>query len=176
MGFANEQAAAYINLALYENSIEQLGTAKVKLPDIPYLTAGIEGAGFMGKLNVPLMGMVDSMSTTINFLTVTQAAANLASPGAHLLDLRVAEEYWETQQADVGLWAEKYVMLVHTKSLSPGTIAPMSAADTSGEFEVYYYAAYRKGKRLWEIDKRNMRCIFGDKDYMADTRRALGKI
>ena len=130
----------------------------------------------MGKLNVPLLGMIDSMSTTINFLTVTQAAANLGSPGKHLLDLRVAEEFWEVQQADVGLWAEKYVMLVHTKSLSPGTIAPMSAADTSGEFEVYYYAAYRKGKRLWEIDKRNMRCIFGDKDYMADTRRALGKI
>ena len=52
MGFANEQAAGYINLALYENSIELLGTAKVKLPDIPYLTTGIEGAGIMGKLNI----------------------------------------------------------------------------------------------------------------------------
>ena len=176
MNLANEQAAAYINLALYENSIELLGTAKVKLPDISYLATGIEGAGIMGKLNVPLMGMADSMSTTINFLTVTQAAANLGSPGKHLLDLRVAEEYWETLQADVGLWAEKYVMLVHTKSLSPCTVAPMSEADASGEFEVYYYAAYKKGKRLWEIDKRNMRCIFGDKDYMADVRRALGKI
>ena len=176
MGFANEQAAGYINLALYENSIELLGTAKVKLPDISYLTAGIEGAGIMGKLNVPLLGMVESMSTSINFLTVTQAAANLGSPGKHLLDLRVAEEFWEVQQADVGLWAEKYVMLVHTKSLSPGTVAPMSAADVSGEFEVYYYAAYKKGKRLWEIDKRNMRCFFGDKDYTVDVRQALGKI
>ena len=61
MNLANEQAAAYINLALYENSIELLGTAKVKLPDISYLATGIEGAGIMGKLNVPLMGMADSI-------------------------------------------------------------------------------------------------------------------
>ena len=100
----------------------------------------------MGKLNVPLLGMIDSMSTTINFLTVTQAAANLGSPGKHLLDLRVAEEFWEVQKADVGLWAEKYVMLVHTKSLSPGTVAPMSAADVSGGIRSVLLRRLQKGK------------------------------
>ena len=74
----------------------------------------------MGKLNVPLLGMIDSMSTTINFLTVTQAAANLGSPGKHLLDLRVAEEFWEVQQADVGLWAEKIRYAGTYKKLIPG--------------------------------------------------------
>ena len=51
----------------------------------------------------------------------------------------------------------------------------MSAADTSGSFAVYYYAAYKDGKQLWEIDKRNMKCVINGVDYMAEVRKALGK-
>lgn len=171
----SQQAAAYINLEIYEDSVNLLGTAKVTLPKIEFPTVAISGAGIMGNMDVPLIGMVNAMTVSINFLTVTQAAASLGAPRKHLLDMRVAEEFWEVEQAEAGLWAEKYVMLTQTKSTTPGTVAPMSAADASGEYAVYYYAAYRKGKRLWEIDKRNMRCIFGDTDYMAEVRRALGK-
>ena len=67
---------------------------KVQLPTIAYPTVSISGAGMMGNMNVPLIGMVDAMSATINFLTVTQAAASLAAPRQHLLDLRVAEGFW----------------------------------------------------------------------------------
>lgn len=51
----------------------------------------------------------------------------------------------------------------------------MANADTSGEYAVYYYAAYRDGRQLWEIDKRNMKCVIDGVDYMADARKALGK-
>ena len=89
--------------------------------------------------------------------------------------MRVAEEYWEVEDADIGIWPEKYVMVVRPKSMDPGTVAPMAAADTSGEYAVYYFAAYRNGEQLWEIDKRNMRCVILGVDYMADVRKALGK-
>ena len=59
--------------------------------------------------------------------------------------------------------------------MDPGTIAPMAAADTSGEYAVYYFAACRNGEQLWEIDKRNMKCVILGVDYMADVRKALGK-
>ena len=107
----SQQAAAYINLEVYEDSVNLLGVAKVQLPTIAYPTVSISGAGMMGNMNVPLIGMVDAMSATINFLTVTQAAASLAAPRQHLLDLRVAEEFWEVEKAESGMWAEKYVML-----------------------------------------------------------------
>ena len=51
----------------------------------------------------------------------------------------------------------------------------MGAADANGEYVVYYFAGYRDGKQLWEVDKRNMKCVIMDKDYMADIRKALGK-
>ena len=99
----SQQAAAYINLEVYEDSVNLLGVAKVQLPTIAYPTVSISGAGMMGNMNVPLIGMVDAMSATINFLTVTQAAASLAAPRQHLLDLRVAEEFWEVEKAESGI-------------------------------------------------------------------------
>ena len=51
----------------------------------------------------------------------------------------------------------------------------MGAADANGEYVVYYFAGYRDGKQLWEVDKRNMKCVIMGKDYMADIRKALGK-
>ena len=154
----SKQAASYIQLELYEDSVNLLGIAKVKLPAITYPCVNIAGAGMMGNMEVPLYGMVDAMSMTINWLSPTQA-----------------EEYWDVEAAEEGIWPEKYVVIVRPKSTDPGTVAPMAAADTSGEYAVYYYAAYRDGQQLWEIDKRNMKCVIMGTDYMADVRKALGK-
>lgn len=170
-----EQAAAYINLEIYEDSTNLLGIAKVQLPEITYPCVNIVGAGMMGNMEVPLFGMVDSMTLGINFLTTTQDAVRLMAPKKHQLDLRIAEEFWNVEEAEVGLWADKYVVIARPKNIKPGNIAPMAAADTSGEFAVYYYAAYKDGEQLWEIDKRNMKCIIAGVDYMADVRKALGK-
>ena len=171
----SKQPAAYINLEIYEDSINLLGVAKVQLPTIAYPCVNISGAGMMGEMEIPLYGMVSNMTATINWLTPHGDAVKLMSPRKHLLDMRVAEEYWDVEQAEVGLWADRYVMLVRPKTTTPGTVAPMASADTSGEYVVYYFAAYRNGERLWEVDKRNMTCKILDVDYMAEVRKALGK-
>lgn len=170
-----EQAAAYINLEIYENDVNLLGVAKVQLPSIAYPCVTISGAGMMGEMEIPLYGMVNAMTLTIDWLTPHGDAVRLMSPEKHQLDMRVAEEYWDVEQAEVGLWADKYVVIVRPKNASPGTVAPMGNADTSGEYAVYYFAAYRDGKQLWEVDKRSMKCVIDGVDYMAPVRKALGK-
>ena len=172
---STKQPAAYINLEIYEDSINLMGVAKVQLPAIVFPCVQISGAGMMGNMEVPLYGMVDNMTTTINWLTPHGDAVKLMSPKKHQLDMRVAEEFWGIEDAEVGLWADKYVMIVRPKTTTPGTVAPMAAADTSGEYVVYYFAAYKDGEQLWEIDKRNMKCVIGGVDYMAEVRKALGK-
>ena len=172
---SKKQAAAYINLEIYEDGVNLMGVAKVKLPAIAYPCVNISGAGMMGEMEVPLYGMVSNMTMNINWLTPHGDAVKLMSPKKHQLDMRVAEEYWDVEQADVGLWADKYVMICHPKSFAPGTFTPMSAPGVSNEFAVYYFAGYRDGAQLWEIDKRNMKCVINGVDYMANVRKALGK-
>ena len=157
---STKQAAAYINLEIYEDSINLLGVARVQLPAIAYPCVTISGAGMMGEMEVPLYGMVSAMSTTITWLTPHGDAVKLMSPKKHQLDMRVAD---------------KYVMIVRPKTTTPGNVAPMAAADTTGEYAVYYFAAWKDGVQLWEVDKRNMRCVINGVDYMEPVRKALGK-
>jgi len=155
----SQQPAVYINLEIYEDGRNLLGVAKVQLPPITYPCVTISGAGMMG----------------IDFLTTTEEAVRLAAPTKHQLDMRVAEEFWEVETAEVDIWADKFVVICRPKEIAPGTVAPMATADTKGTFAVYYYAAYKNGKQLWEIDKRNMKCVINGVDHMAPVRKALGK-
>ena len=92
----------------------------------------------------------------------------------HQIELRVAEEFWDIEDAEIGTWANKYVFIARPKDMKSGTVAPATAADSTGQFDVYLYAAYRNGAELWYIDKRNMIFRVNGKDYMADVRKALG--
>lgn len=169
------QPEAYIDFEVYEGAVNFCGISKATLPDIAFLTQTITGAGIAGNIEAVLIGMVEAMTLGLNFRSVTDAATRLMTPEKHQLELRVAEQYWDTVNGKKNVQADKYVMVVIPKSTKPGTVAPASAADTSGEYSVYRYAAYKDGKTLWEIDPFNYICEIDGVDYMADVRRALGK-
>lgn len=171
----SKQPEAYIDFEVYEDAVNLVGVAKVALPDVAYLTQTITGAGIAGNVEAILSGMVEAMTTTFNFRSVTDAATKLMRPEKHQLDLRVAEQYWDTVNVKKEIQADKYVMVALPKSTKPGTIAPASTADTSGEYSVYRYEAYKDGKTLWKIDPFNYICEVDGVDYMAPIRKALGK-
>ena len=168
------QPAAYINLEVYEDGVRRLGLASVKLPDITFPVVTIAGAGMMGNMEVPLYGMVDTMSVELNWLEPTGDAVSLASPEKHQIECRVATEKWEVEAAEVAIQADRYVMVVQPKTFTPGNIAPMGSADTNTQYACYYFAAYKDGEQLWEVDKRNMKCVILGTDYMAPVKKALG--
>ena len=171
----SKQPEAYINFEVYEDSVNLLGIAKATLPNVAFLSQTVAGAGIAGNIDAVLVGMVEAMSMTLNFRSATDAAASLAAPRKHNIDLRVAEQYWDTAGVAKEVQADKYVMVVFPKNTTPGSVAPASAADTSGEYSVYYYAAYKDGKKLWEIDPYNQICEIDGVDYLAPVRTALGK-
>lgn len=170
-----KQPEAIIDFEVYEDSANLVGVAKATLPDITFLTQTLSGAGITGNIEAVLIGMVDKMELGLDFRSVTDAAARLASPVKHRIELRVAEQIWDTVAVEKEIQAVKYVMVVVTKSTSTGAIAPASPADASGKYSVYYYAAYKNGKTLWELDPFNQICNINGVDYLADVRRALGK-
>jgi len=166
---------AYIDFSVYRNSRELLGIAKATLPDINFLTQSISGAGVAGNIEAVLKGMVDAMTLQLDFLSATDSAVNLAAPVKHNIDLRVAKQRWDTVRARSEVVADKFVMVVIPKTFTVGGVAPASPADASGQYAVYYYAAYKDGKQLWEIDPYNFICKINGVDYLKDVRAALGK-
>lgn len=166
---------AYVVFEVYEDGVNLIGVAQATLPEISFMNVSITGAGVAGTVETPLAGMLEAMTLTLNFRSVTDAAVKLMAPGKHNIDLRAVGQHWDTSKVDKQLWNDKYVMIVVPKKTSPGTVAPASASDASGEYSVYYYAAYKDGKTMWEIDPFNQKCVINGVDHLADVRRALGK-
>ena len=164
-----------VDFEVYEDSVNFVGIAQVKLPDINYLTQDITGAGISGTVEAGLIGMIDKMSSTFNFRSATEAAVKLLKPEKHLLDIRVAEQHWDSVGTQRAIQADKYIMGVIPKNFTPGDVVPATTSNANGEYSVYYYAAYKDGKQLWEIDQFNYICKIGGTDYMAEIRKALGK-
>ncbi len=168
--------AATIQFRVYEDSVNEVGVATVTLPDITNKAVTITGSGIMGDISVPIISMIENMTMSMKFLSHTdpKTFAMFLEQRKHQIEIRVAEEFWDIEDAEVGMWPNKYVFIARPKSMKSGTIATATASDSSGEFDVYVYAAYRDGVELWYIDKRNMTFWVNGKDYMADVRSALG--
>ena len=130
---------AYIDFEVYEDSVSLVGIANITPPDITFLTQTITGAGIGGNIEAVLVGMVDIMTLQMSFRSVTDAASKLLAPRKHLLDCRVAEQYWNTTNAAKEVQADKFIFLAVPKTTSPGQIAPASASAASGQYTVYRF-------------------------------------
>ena len=170
-----KQPETNIVFECYEDGNNFLGLTQATLPNIAFKTTQINGAGINGDVDVPVTGMMEAMELSLNFRSPTDAAKSLAAPKSHHLDLRVAHQYWDTTASEYGIEADKYVMVVRPKAMNPGNIQPATPADTSNTFSVEYYAGYKDGAKIWEIDPMNYICVIDGVDYFADIRKALGK-
>lgn len=166
---------AYLDFYVYEDGATLVGVAQVTLPDIAFMTASLTGAGVGGTVETPLAGMLEAMTLTLNFNSVTDAATSLASPRKHNLTIMAAGQDWDTNTVDKVIWADKYNLVVFPKKTAGGTIAPASKSDANGEYAVYYIAGYKDGAKRFEIDQFNQICEIDGVDHMAAIRKAIGK-
>lgn len=164
-----------INFAVYEDSTEFVGLAKVTLPDLTALTQSISGAGIAGNVESVLLGHYEAMTLGLSFRNTTKQVIRLAEPRRHNIDLRVAQQDEDTVKGTVATRSVKHVMVVIPKSTKGGTVAPATPTDGSGEYAVRYWATYIDGKKVQEIDQMNFICYINGVDYLADVRKALGK-
>lgn len=170
------QPEAYIDFEVYDAEHGNLvGVGNVTPPNIEFLTQTLTGAGIGGSIEAVIIGMTNAMTTTLSFRSVTDAATKLASPKKHTLDVRVAEQYWDTIEVEKQVHADRFVMVVVPKSTSIGQISPATTASVSGEYTVYRFEAYNDSEELFCIDPFNYVCRVGGVDYSAEIRTALGK-
>lgn len=169
-----KQPEGYINFDVYENAKQFCGVTQATLPNIQYIVQTISGAGMGGNVEA-VLPMLEAMSLTLNFRTVTDNAINLCRPVIHNIDLRIAEQVGDTVSGQKTQVADKYVMAVMPKNTSLGNVAPASPADASGEYAVHIFKAYKAGKLVMDIEPYNYKCVINGVDYLASVRKALGR-
>ena len=167
---------AVINFQVYENATEYYGMAEVGLPEISNITNDVQGAGISVTFESVVLGHLEALTLTLNFRTLVREAIMLLEPRDHQIDLRVAQQDKDTVAASMTVTALKHVFVCRPKTLSPGSVAPASPADASGEYAVTYWATFINGAKTLEIDICNFIYYVNGKDYLADVRKALGKL
>lgn len=164
-----------IGYTVYEDATELVGISEATLPEISNIVEEISGAGIGGKIEAVVTGMVEAMTLTLNFRTVTNYAISLAEPRVHNIDLRAAQQERDTKSGAVKIVRVKHLLSVIPKKLNPGKLATATAAEVSGEYAVQSFATYIAGKKVLEIAPLDYIYYVNGTDYMAPVREALGK-
>lgn len=163
------------NFAVYEDAVDYYGLAEMEFPEITMMVEEIKGAGIAGNIEAVVIGHLEAMTVTFNFNTVTDASIKLLEPRIHNIDCRVAQQKHDTRTGKTSQEAVKHVMRTMPKKLAPGKAAVASPAEASGEHAVYYYAIFKNGTKVTELDPMNFICMINGVDYLQEVRKALGK-
>lgn len=163
------------NFAVYEDAIDYLGIAEVEFPEISSLVEEIKGAGIAGAVEAVVIGHLEAMTVTFSFNTVTDASIKLSEPRVHNIDCRVAQQNQNTRTGQIAQDSVKHIMRTIPKKFAPGKAAVASPAEASGEHACQYYAMWKNGVKVTELDPLNFICMVNGVDYLKEVRKALGK-
>ena len=174
MAGKNEVPERLINYNIYGERNTLYGTATVELPEIEAMSETVTGAGIAGEIESPTLGHFGAMATTISWRTIERAAVELAAPGAHMVEIRGAQQVYDSASGAYNSVPVKVAMKIANKTFSLGSFEPGATTDTEQEFEVLYIKMWIGGKEVLEIDKLAYIAKFNGVDVLAKVRKDLG--
>lgn len=158
---------------VYKDGNKQIGIAnEVTLPEIPYKTVTIDGAGIPGSYDAAVIGNFDSIKQTIPFINLYTNMIDFTDPEA-LQDITMRASL-QVENKSTG--ATDYVGLRVVEkgkciSFNPGQMKQADRMSATVTIECMYILIEIDGKKLIEIDKWNGIYIVNGKDLMEKARK-----
>lgn len=163
-----------INFRVYQDGDDLIGIADVTLPTLESMTETVKGAGIAGEIDSPVLGHYSSMELELNWRTIEDTNVLLASPKGVQLDLRGAQQVYDSSAATYVVVPVKVVVSGVPKSTELGKLDVGTTSDTKNTIEVNYIKITIDGSEVLEVDKFNYICSIGGADYLSEVREALG--
>lgn len=163
-----------INFRVYQDGDDLIGIADVTLPTLESMTETVKGAGIAGEIDSPVLGHYSSMELELNWRTIEDTNVLLASPKGVQLDLRGAQQVYDSSAATYVVVPVKVVVSGVPKSTELGKLDVGTTSDTKNTIEVNYIKITIDGSEVLEVDKFNYICSIGGTDYLSEVREALG--
>lgn len=165
-----------INFRVYQDGTDLVGIADVQLPSLDSMTETVKGAGIAGEFDSPVLGHFGSMETVLNWRTLEKHNLTLAAQTGVNLDLRGAQQIYDSSTGKYIARAVKCVVTGITKKTELGKLDVGTTTGTSNTIETAYIKVSIDGETVLELDKYNYICNIGGVDYMAEIREALGLV
>ena len=164
-----------INYRMYEDSEDYLGLVQVTLPSLQMITQTVKGAGLAGEIETVIIGQMKAMQIQFQLMVLTRQGINLTEQRIHTWEFREAQQQVNGQTGMHSVEEVKHIMRTFPKQMDGGTLQPQGTTNPNLAAAVYYWAEYRDGKKVLELDPFNYICYINNHDYLADVRKALGK-
>lgn len=163
-----------INFRVYQNGKDMVGVADVELPSLEAMTETVKGAGLAGEIDSPVLGHYSSMELTLNWRTLEKSNVSLASPDGVNLDLRGAQQVYDSSAGKYIVRLVKCVVQGIPKKTELGKLDVGATTDTSNVIETSYIKITIDDETVLELDKYNYICNIGGFDFLKEVRKALG--
>jgi P2 family phage contractile tail tube protein len=154
-----------INFRVYQNGNDMVGVADVELPSLEAMTETVKGAGLAGEIDSPVLGHYSSMELTLNWRTLEKNNVCLASPDGVSLDLRGAQQVYDSNVSKYVVRPVKCVIRGMPKKTELGKLDVGATTDTSNVIETTYIKITIDGETVLELDKYNYICNIGGFDF-----------
>jgi P2 family phage contractile tail tube protein len=166
--------AQLVNYEIFDgDGTRLLGTSTIDLPELNSLTAEIAGAGIAGKIDMPTVGMLESLTVTLNWRSINPDFVDFSVQRAVDLLCYGAAELYDHAEGELNVEQIKISIRGIPKKGTLGKFEPATTTDTKNEIEVIYMKIEVAGEEIIEFDKVNYTFVVNGIDYLADTREAL---
>lgn len=163
-----------INFRVYKDGTDLIGVADVSMPSFDAVTDTVKGAGLAGEIDSPVIGHFKSMEVQLNWRTVTKDNSFLAKPESVHLDLRGAQQVYDSSTGKFKTSRLKVVVRGVPKKFEMGKLDMGASVGSSNTLEVNYIKVTLDDKDVIELDKFNYIYKVDGEDWLADVREALG--
>ncbi len=165
-----------INFRVYQGGSDLVGIADVTLPNLEAMTETVKGAGIAGEIDSPVLGHYSSMELELNWRTLEKTNVVLGSPTGVQLDIRGAQQVYDSSASVYVVRPVKVVVSGVPKTTEMGKLDVGTTSDTKNTIEVNYIKITVDGETVLELDKYNYICNIGGTEYLAAVKDALGLV
>jgi len=159
---------------VFDGDNMMIGVADLTLPDLNYMSETVKGAGIGGEIDMPIIGSLQSMSTSITWRSLVEETAMFLEPKGHTFYAKASVQEFDSDKHDFEQIPVKVTMRVIPKNLKMGKLDPGTSIGATSEFEILYLKLEINDKVMYEIDKANSIFNINGVDYLAAVRRTAG--
>lgn len=163
-----------VNYKVYKDGRDFIGITQHDAPAISAVVEEMKGAGIGGSVEVPVKGLVQAMSMTLNFRDITPQTKMILTQQAHHIELWGAIQDTDPKTGQLVVKQHKLIYRATPKTNTVGKFVPGETQDRAIEFSVTYYREIYDGQDIVEIDPLNTVYRVAGKDENADVRKAIG--
>lgn len=163
-----------VNYKVYLDGVDFIGLTQHDAPAISAVVEEIKGAGIGGSVEIPVQGLVQAMSMTLNFRDITPQTKNVLAQRAHHLELWGAIQETDPKTGQLVVKQHKLIYRAIPKTNTVGKFVPGETQDRAIEFSVIYYREIYDGQDIVEIDPLNNVYRVAGNDENSAVRRAIG--